>query len=59
MTYEYRCRSCGHEWEVEQKITEPPVRECPACKQPQAERQASGGVGFTLKGTGWYKDGYS
>jgi putative FmdB family regulatory protein len=58
MTYEYRCHSCGHRWEAEQKISEPPLRRCPRCKRRAAERLASGGTGHVLKGSGWARNGY-
>lgn len=58
MTYEYRCKNCGHEWEAEQKITEKPLETCPECGKKEAQRQVSGGLGFQLKGGGWFKDGY-
>lgn len=57
MTYEYECESCGHQWEVEQKITEPPLAECPMCHQEAAKRLISGGTGFSLRGEGWFKTG--
>src|SRR5271163_3002873 len=57
-TYEYVCSSCGNAWEELQKITEPPVEVCPACKKATAKRQISGGS-FILKGGGWYSDLYS
>src|SRR5512143_2393447 len=58
-TYEYACRHCGHTWEAVQRISEDPLKECPNCKQPTAERQISAGGGFILKGGGWYSDLYS
>lgn len=57
-TYEYLCQACQHTWEAEQRISDPPLEECPACKAPQAKRQISGGAGFRLEGSGWAKDGY-
>jgi len=56
-TYEYRCEACGHEFEIEQRITADRLTDCPACKQPKLERLISASS-FTLKGGGWYKDGY-
>lgn len=56
-TYEYRCGSCGHEFEIEQRITADRLTDCPACKQPKLERLISASS-FTLKGGGWYRDGY-
>ncbi|HEY6556811.1 MAG TPA: zinc ribbon domain-containing protein [Polyangiaceae bacterium] len=58
MTYEYVCTACGSEWEAEQSISEPPLKECPKCHASSAKRQVSGGAGFILKGGGWYADGY-
>lgn len=59
MTYEYACEneSCHHIWEAEQKISEPPLEECPKCHQQTAKRLVSGGTGFTLVGSGWFKTG--
>jgi putative FmdB family regulatory protein len=58
-TYEYACRKCGHQWEAIQRISEDPLKECPECAQPAAERQISAGTNFILKGGGWYADLYS
>lgn len=57
-TYEYLCESCGHTWDLLQKISEDPVTTCPACEKATAKRQISGG-NFILKGGGWYADLYS
>jgi putative FmdB family regulatory protein len=58
MTYEYLCKDCKHEWEVQQKINDPLITECPKCSGHSVQRLVSGGQGFQLKGGGWYKDGY-
>jgi putative FmdB family regulatory protein len=58
MTYEYLCTECQHAWEEEQSISAPPTETCPNCGRKSAKRQVSGGVGFILKGGGWYADGY-
>jgi putative FmdB family regulatory protein len=57
-TYDYRCKACGHELEVFQKITEAPKKKCPACKKSQLERQIGGGAGFLFKGSGFYLTDY-
>ena len=57
-TYEYECSACKHGFEVEQRITEPFVRDCPACKKPALTRLVGTG-NFILKGSGWYADLYS
>jgi len=59
MTYEYECKSCGHKWEAEQKITEEPIRECPECHEPEAQRIICGSGSFVLNGRGWFRDSYS
>jgi putative FmdB family regulatory protein len=58
MTYDYICKSCGHTWEAEQRISEDPLKQCPSCSEMSAKRQISGGGGFILKGGGWYSDLY-
>jgi len=58
MTYEYACRTCGHQWEAEQSIKDQPLKRCVACGKETAKRLVSGGTGFLLKGGGWYADGY-
>ncbi|HKQ69089.1 MAG TPA: zinc ribbon domain-containing protein [Polyangiaceae bacterium] len=57
-TYDYICTSCANAWELEQRIVEDPVKECPECGKSTAKRQISSGAGFILKGGGWYADGY-
>jgi len=51
--YEYRCTSCGHEKEVLQKLSDPPLTECPACGKSTLGKLMSA-AGFHLKGSGWY-----
>ena len=57
-TYEYACAGCKHEWELEQRITEEPVKKCPKCGKAKARRLVGSG-NFILKGGGWYSDLYS
>ena len=56
-TYHYACDACGHDFELEQRITEKPIKKCPACGKPKARRMIAGG-GFILKGGGWESDLY-
>ena len=51
--YEYRCGECGQDHEVLQKVSEPPLTECPACGKPAA-LSCFFSAGFQLKGSGWY-----
>ncbi|TVQ37639.1 MAG: zinc ribbon domain-containing protein [Wenzhouxiangella sp.] len=52
--YEYRCSACGHEMEKLQKISDPPLTDCPACQAPALVKLISA-AGFRLKGGGWYE----
>jgi len=54
--YEYKCRKCGREFEVFQKITEAPVQQCQFC-QGQVEKMISLSS-FQLTGSGWYVTDY-
>lgn len=51
--YEYRCEACGHQDEHLQKISEPQLTVCPACRKPTYKKMLSA-AGFQLKGSGWY-----
>lgn len=52
--YEYQCSACGHHHEELQKITDGPLRKCPACGRSTLRRLVSAPV-FRLKGGGWYE----
>ena len=52
--YEYRCEECGNELERLQRMSDDPLRDCPACEQPRLRRLISA-AGFRLKGSGWYE----
>jgi putative FmdB family regulatory protein len=56
--YEYICKGCDHEFEREQRISDNPIRKCPACGAMKAKRLISR-TSFVLKGGGWYSDLYS
>ncbi len=55
--YEYKCKSCGREFEYQQRMSDPDKTECEACKG-ELERLISR-TAFQLKGGGWYKDLYA
>ena len=55
--YEYRCQSCGHEFEEMILGKEPEPDTCPACGEKQVGRAMSAPA-FQLKGTGWYVTDY-
>jgi putative FmdB family regulatory protein len=52
--YEYQCKSCGHELEKLQRISEDVLKNCPACEKPELKRLISA-TAFRLKGSGWYE----
>jgi putative FmdB family regulatory protein len=52
--YEYRCGSCGHEFEAMQKMSDDALTDCPSCSQPELVKLISA-AGFRLKGGGWYE----
>ena len=51
--YEYRCTACGKELEALQKLSEAPLKTCPACHADTLVKRVSA-AGFHLKGSGWY-----
>ena len=52
--YEYECKACGQRLEKLQKMSDDPLRDCPACNKPELLKLVSGGQ-FRLKGSGWYE----
>ena len=56
--YEYACEKCESQFEVEQRITDDPIKSCPRCKSRKIKRLISR-TSFVLKGGGWYSDLYS
>ena len=54
--YGYRCRSCGHELEVLQKISDPPLKTCPKCGGELTKILYP--VGVIYKGSGYYTTDY-
>jgi putative FmdB family regulatory protein len=56
--YDYGCEKCGNEFEVEQRITDDPIRTCPKCRSRKVKRLISR-TSFVLKGGGWYSDLYA
>lgn len=52
--YEYQCEACSHKLEKLQKISDEPLKDCPACGAPKLTKLISA-AGFRLKGGGWYE----
>jgi len=53
-TYSYACKKCGHEFDIQQSMTEAALTECPNCKGEL--RKVFGNVGVTFKGSGFYRN---
>lgn len=54
--YEYECPACCNIFEVQQKISDAALTDCPECGG--AVRKLVSMSSFQLKGGGWYADGY-
>ena len=52
--YAYRCEACGHELDALQKISDPPLKDCPECGAAALAKQITAAA-FRLKGSGWYE----
>jgi putative FmdB family regulatory protein len=53
-TYEYRCKSCSHQFDVVQSFTDDALTTCPECGEATLKK-VFGNVGITFKGSGFYK----
>ena len=53
-TYEYRCKDCGADLEVQQSFHDEALTECPTCGG--ALKKRFGNVGISFKGSGFYKN---
>ncbi|MBT0654545.1 FmdB family zinc ribbon protein [Geomobilimonas luticola] len=54
--YEYQCTACNNTFELRQKFSDEPATECPACGG--TVRKLISSTAFSLKGGGWYTEGY-
>jgi putative FmdB family regulatory protein len=52
--YEYRCRSCNHQFEIQQSFSDDALTVCPECQGDL--RTVFNPVGISFKGTGFYKN---
>jgi len=55
--YEYECPACEKVFEVQQRMADAPLSQCPNCEGPVKKIMSRSS--FQLKGGGWYADGYS
>jgi putative FmdB family regulatory protein len=56
-TYDYRCRKCGHQFELFHGIKDDAAKRCPKCRGV-AQRVPAGGAGVLFKGSGFYVTDY-
>ena len=52
--YDYKCSKCEHQFEVIQRLSDNPVKSCPACNKKTVKKLVSA-PSFRLKGAGWYE----
>ncbi len=55
--YEYKCKDCGHAFEIIQKVDEAPKAVCNECNGELYKVISTSGLIF--KGSGWYITDYS
>lgn len=55
--YDYKCSKCGYIFEVQQRITEEPLRHCPKCKGDIKRLISPAGIIF--KGSGFHVTDYA
>ena len=57
--YDYECTTCGHQFEVFQRMTEAKLQDCPQEECDGAVRRLLGtGAGLIFKGSGFYETDY-
>ncbi len=57
-TYDYRCRGCGHEFELFQSMSAPVKRKCPECGTLSLKRLIGIGGAVIFKGSGFFQTDY-
>ena len=57
-TYDYRCKGCGHEFELFQSMSATVKRKCPECKELKLKRLIGTGGAVIFKGSGFFQTDY-
>lgn len=58
-TYDYVCETCGHRFEVFQRMSDPKLEDCPQDECAGRVRRLLGtGAGLIFKGSGFYQTDY-
>jgi len=56
-TYDYRCKECGVTFELFQKMSDNPIKNCIECNG-EVKRLIGGGLKPIFKGSGFYETDY-
>lgn len=56
--YEYECEQCKKQFEVLQKLSDPPIEKCSSCGG-RVHKMISSPSGLLFKGSGWYITDYA
>ncbi len=56
-TYDYKCTNCNNTFELFQKMSDEPIKECPKCNG-KVVRLIGAGAGPIFKGSGFYQTDY-
>ena len=57
--YDYRCQTCGHTFEVFQRMNDPKLEDCPQDDCDGSVKRLLGtGAGVIFKGSGFYQTDY-
>jgi putative FmdB family regulatory protein len=51
-TYSYKCKACGHAFDVQQSFSDAALTKCPNCQGELVK--VFGNVGVAFKGSGFY-----
>ena len=61
--YEYQCTGCGERFEIQQKMSDPPIQTCDqlscACGKAEPVTKVISAPAIMFKGSGWYVTDYS
>jgi putative FmdB family regulatory protein len=52
-TYVYRCPHCKHQFDINQKFSDPPITRCPNCRRKGVQKVLHPAT-IQFKGSGWY-----
>ncbi len=58
-TYSYECSSCDRVFEIEQRIVEDPLQDCPNCEGKSSLKRLIQPVAVMFRGSGFHVNDYS